>query len=33
MGIFVKLDLEIGVDQQTRTGDRTFERAPDINRQ
>ena len=30
---FVKLGFEIAVDQQTRTGDRTFEGVPDPNRQ
>ena len=30
---FVKLDVEIAVDQQTRTSDRTFEGVPDPNRQ
>ena len=30
---FVKLDLEIAVDQQTKTSDRTFEGVPDPNRQ
>ena len=29
----VKLDFNIAVDQQTRTGDRTFEGVPDPNRQ
>ena len=30
--LFVKLDFEIAVDQQTRNGDRTFEGVPDPNR-
>ena len=30
---FVKLGFEIAVDQQTRTGDQTFEGVPDPNRQ
>ena len=30
---FVKLGFEIAVDQQTKTGDRTFEGVPDPNRQ
>ena len=31
--LFVNLGFEIAVDQQTRTGDRTFEGVPDLNRQ
>ena len=30
MIFFVKLGFEIAVDQQTRTGDRTFEGVPEI---
>ena len=33
MNFFVKLGFKIAVDEQTRTGDRTFEGVPDPNSQ